>query len=1195
MNMPLFFRTSLLPSNTPRAGFGRWGLLFLLFLIFATSNAFAQSSAVSGHIVDAAGLAVQSALVTITSTTTNEVFAVHSNGEGYFMFPPLAPGSYVVRASAAGFGKVTINGVQLEVGGSRSIDVTLKPESVSQEVTVTASAPELVVDHPDRGNVIESEFVQNMPLNIRNPLQMVNFAQGVTAYSSESGNNDQSEAYTNTFRINGGKLATTESLLDGGANTTLYDYNAIASVPQVDSIQEFKVLTDAYAPEWGRTSGGVVTFATKSGTNRFHGSIFEYLRNSDTDANSFNSDQSGLAKPHFERNQFGYAAGGPIIFPPHYRDVNHRTFFYSTYEGLRQTQAGSFTYTVPTALERTGDFSQTTDSTGKQIVIYDPRSATLQPVGSTACTATPVAAGSTVYCRTPFANNKIPSGLMDTAGAKLMQSYPSPNQSGTGLSSVNNFFSNTPTRSIQNTVNFRIDHKFNDKHSIFGRYDWFQRYNYFGDPYGNNLSPTSNHQRLPGYNIMLDHTWVLTPSIVFEHHFVYAHQESNRIPEQLGYDPTQLGFNANVSAGLPSVTFPAITSANRLSALGPQSGLEADGGTTYEYAASVSHLKGKHSLKAGFDYRSLSLDYDVNQLVSITGNSNFTGGPNPQSALADSGSGIADLLLGTGTVTSGIVPGFHLDHPYYAVYAQDEYHMTPKLTVTYGLRYSIEMPDSEAHNQFQSLDLTSASPLSTQVTSLGTLTGGPSFAGVNGSSTRLQSAQFKNFDPRLGFVYRVNEKTVVRGGFGIFHAPSFVLLGSAVSQGFAAVTTSNPALANGVTPQFNMDNPFPSGLTKTSGSTLGLDTNVGLSIAGYPQQQSVSYSEQWSFDIQRQLPANLVVTAGYVGNNALHLYVPYNYNQIPDSDLAMGSKLTATVANPFYGVITNTTSPLSAKTVQAYQLLRPHPQFQNMTADFLSTGASNYNALQLSVERRFSQGLALLFAYTHSKMFDNVGDYFINNNFQDNYCPACDRSISQQDLANVIRFSGQYELPFGRGKAFANHGVLSQAVGGWSVGSFYTYDDGAPVQATEPNNTSTFGGGSVMRPNLTGISPNLAGGRHIKIGVKAGTASPYFNPAAFTPAPAFSFGNAPRYLSNIRSPGTNNWDMRVAKQIPIAESVEMNFRVEFFNAFNRVQFAGPNANIGSNYASAVSSSFGTIVPSQANNPRSLQASLRLSF
>lgn len=1173
-------------------------LLAFLALTIAPVFGHAQSGLVTGHIADPSGAALAGETVEIQSAATGLKWTTTTNKAGIFLFPPLEPGAYTLRASASSFSTATVTNIQLEVGATQTADVVLQPATANETVLVSASAPEMNADNPDRGNVIESEFVQTMPLNIRNPLQMVNFAQGVTAYSLDSGNNDQSQAYTNTFRINGGKISTTESLLDGGVNTTQYDLNAIAAIPQVDSIQEFKVITDAYAPEWGHTSGGVVTFSTKSGTDRLHGSVFEYIRNSDTDANSFAADLAGSAKPHFERNQYGYAIGGPAAFPPHYHDANHRTFFFQSYEALRQSQAGNFTYTVPTALERQGDFSQTFDAKGNLIVMYDPSTTTLQQPGSTTCTTTPVAAGQTVYCRSPFPGNKIPN--LDPAGKAMINSYPNPNQHGAGLSSVNNFFSASPASSTQNTINARLDHRFSEKHSIFLHYDWFQRYNYYGDPYGNGLSPTGNHQRLPGDNTMLDHTWVLSPTLVLEHHFVYAHQESNRIPNTLGFDPTTLGFSSSVTTGLQSTTFPAILSASRLSGLGPQTGLEADGGTTYEYAASLSYLKGKHSLKFGMDYRNLQEDYHVNQLVSMTGNSDFTGGPFVEGLAneTDSGSGIADLLLGTGTVTSGIVPGIHTQHPYWAFYAEDEFHMNPKLTLTYGLRYSMELPDQEGHNQYQYLDLTSRSPLNASVTSLGTLTGGPGFVGVNGVGRGISNPQYTNLDPRIGVAYRWNQRTVVRGGFGIFHAPSFLWLGPTASQGYSEPTTSIPAQANGVTPLYNMDNPFPAGLQPTTGNSLGLLTNAGLAIAGFPRNQINSYSQQWSVDIQRELPYHFVVTIGYVGNSAVRLYVPYNYNQLPDSDLALGSALTATVANPFYSVIATPTSALSKPTVRAFQLMLPHPQFTTMTSYQDSRGHSSYEALQLTVEHRFSQGLALLFAYTHSKMIDNVGDYFSyisGGGFQDNYCPSCDRSISAQDLPDVVRASGQYELPFGPGRQWANKGLLSRTVGGWSVGSFFTFDDGLPTSVTSPanavNSTTVFGGNTPLRPDVApGVSTSVPGGRHIQIGGTAGTVSEFFNPAAFTATPAYQFGNAPRYIGSIRLPGALNFDMLAAKEIHLVEQYSLNFKVEFFNVFNRVQLTGVNTTFNS-----APNTFGYLSPTNLNSPRSVQGSLRFIF
>jgi Carboxypeptidase regulatory-like domain/TonB dependent receptor len=1171
----------------------RWALLFVFL---TASYAFSQSSAVNGHIADSSGAAVQGAQVTIISKGTNQAIEVRTNGDGYFLFPPVNPGVYVVHAAATGFTKETIDNVVLEVGGSRTFDLVLKPESVSQDVTVTASAPEMVADNPDRGTVIESELVANTPLNIRNPLQLVNFAQGVTSYSGDSGNNDNSQSLTNTFQINGGKLATSDSLLDGTANTTLYDLNAIAFVPSVDSLDEFKVLTDPYSPEWGRTSAGIVTFASKYGTSNFHGSVWEYLRNSVTDANSFTDDATGTPKPHFERNQYGYALGGPFIIVPKALHEPHRTFFFTSWEGLGQSTAGDNSYTVPTALERTGDFSKTVDANGNLITIYDPASTTQIPVGSPApCNNNAVVqAGQTVFCRTPFPGNKITN--LDPVGKAIMNAFPLPNVSLGFNPATNgplNYFSASPPTSTQNTVSFRLDHKFNDKHSIFGRFGWFQRWNTFGDPYGNGLSPTNNPQRLPGDNLMVDHTWVINPTTVFEHHWSRALQESNRTPPSLGFNPTSLGYSSAVTAGLPTTTFPTVeaVTGGRLSSIGPYNGLEADTGTTYEYSASLTKLRGKHSLKAGFTFRNYAEDHNANTLVTESVPTPFTLGSYVENsaALATSGSDIADFLLGTGTVSTGIAPGTHIWHQYYAFYGQDQYHITPRLTINYGLRYSIEMPDIEKNNSFQYLSLTAPSPLI--VPGL-TLTGGPVFVGTNGVSPRLQATQHNNFDPRVGFAYQLNEKTVIRGGFGIFHAAS--LDATETGQGYSETTTSIPAQANGVVPIFptpgvdlgNMDNPFAA-QTPITGSSLGLATNAGLAVTGNPYQQKNSYSEQWSVDVQRQLPHNLVVTVGYVGNNGKNLYNALNYNQMPDSYLSQGSALLATVANPFYGTITNANSPLSKATIPQWKLDLPHPQFSSMNATLESMGESSYNALQLTVEHRYSQGLAVLFAYTFSHMTDDVGDYETDNDPQDNTCITCEKSTSLQDVPQTIRFSGQYDLPFGKGKPFANQGIASAIAGGWTIGTFYTYSTGLPVQVTENNNTSTFGGGSVMRPNLVpGVSLAPAGGRKII----PGHTTQYFNPAAFTLAPAYTFGNAPRYIDGIRAPGTNNWDVLLGRKIPIKEPFGLSIQLQAFNVFNRIQFSGPTANINS-------ASFGEITPTQVpyTYSRSLQANVRFSF
>lgn len=396
-------------------------------MFFSAPHVFAQNGSVSGHVNDSGGSPITDATAAIRLLSTNQVTVAKTNSSGYFLFPPLATGIYELQATAPPFATTTVKNIRIEVGGSRDFDLTLKPEAISQSVVVTAGEPELIVDRPDRGNVLESEFVRNIPLNIRNPLQAINFAQGVTqAATNASGTNDLSQSYTNSFRINGGKGATTENLLDGAANTVAYA-NQAAAVPSVEFVREFKVLTTAYDAEWGRTSGGVVTFATQHGTNALHGTVYDYLRNSIFDANGYNANNAGQKKQHFERNQFGYAVGGPVWLPKLY-DGRNRTFFFTDYEGLRQSAAGSFFATVPTALERQGNFSQTFDTNGNLIVIYDPHTTRLDPTAP---------AGTTRYIRSPYSGNIIPASDINAAGLNILKNYPLPNRAGQGASTTN--------------------------------------------------------------------------------------------------------------------------------------------------------------------------------------------------------------------------------------------------------------------------------------------------------------------------------------------------------------------------------------------------------------------------------------------------------------------------------------------------------------------------------------------------------------------------------------------------------------------------------------------------------------------------------------------------------------------------------------------------------------------------------------
>ena len=1141
----------------------------VLPLLLLASSAFAQDAALTGHVIDPSGGVLPGTAVVLLNTATTVATETVTNTSGIYSFPVASPGTYELRVRLEGFAPVVLRGVRLEVGERRTIDVLMEAPGLTETVTVTASLTPLATTRADRSEVVEHAFVTSIPLNIRNPLQMINNAVGVTPALPDSGNNNVSQSRTNTFRINGAKASTTDVQLDGAANITAYA-NQAASVPQVDAVQEFRVVTAGYAPEYGRTSGGLALFGLRSGTSRLHGTLHEFARDDRFDANGFNANKAKQPKQNFARNQYGFTAGGPVFVPGVY-DGRKSTFFFLAYEGLRETRAGSYTGTVPTALERAGDFSQTRDAQGNVITIFDPRTTRLDP-------ARP--AGVTRYIRDPFPGNRIPAGFLSPIALRILSSYPLPNQAGDGLSNSNNYYSNAPSGLDTDRVDFRLDHSVNASNRAVLRFNFFQNRIRNPDVYGTGMTLIANN-RIPGLNAMARHTLIAGSSAVFEHHFSFAQSQSNRTSSNLSFNPTSLGFPQSVIAGNPVTTFPVVTM-NRVGQLGTTVALERNASQVFQYLASASVLRGRHSLKTGLDVRSYPIRLSSAQQLNIRATSNFTGGPNPQAAAAASGSGVADLLLGAATVSNGVFEPSYPNHRYYAAYIQDEFRAAPSLTLTYGLRYNLEPAWRERAGYFINLDLESPSPIAPQVPQL-SLKGGAGFVGPDAPTQR---ADRNNLDPRVGAAWRVNEKTVVHGGFGVFHHPAGSYLAAGTEVGSSRTTTSVATEADTVTPLFNLDNPFPNGLLPAIGSSQGLSTLLGQNIAGATQQQSVSYQMNWSADVQRELPGNFVVTIGYVANVGRNLLSPVNLNQLPDEALALGSQLLLPVANPFFGVITDPTSLLSRPTVQAGQLLRPYPHFQNVVAALSTVGRSRYQALQLTVDRRFSNGLGTVFAYTKSRTMDNVGEIGVwagdAAGFQNNHCFECDWSVSLQDVPDVIRWSVRYDLPLGPGHRRLTRGPLAQVLGGWAVGSFVQWDNGAPIRLSSPNDSNSFGGGTNMRPNATGVSPVLDDRGPLTDGAL------YFNPAAYTRTLPFTFGTAPRAISEVRNPGTRNVDVLIEKRVALAGTAAVDLRAEVFNAFNSVQYGGPSTNVAA-------ADFGRIFLRQVNTPRQIQFGARLSF
>jgi hypothetical protein len=1127
-----------------------------------------QSAIVSGRVMDSAGGMIPNAAVELINRATQVKIPTITNGEGIFVFPSVAPGNYEVNARATGFAVGHIDSVTLEVGQSKALNIRLTPGDVKESITVTDVAPLITTDRADRGTVVENQFVASIPLLTRNPLLLVTMTAGAIGTATPggglvAGDNTVSENQTNYFRINGGRNRSNEILIDGAADTGTYN-NQASAIPQVDAVQEFQINTNPYDAALGHTGGGIISYTIKSGSNQFHGSLHDFLQNAILNANGFNANKAGTPRRQLQKNQFGFTVGGPLSIPKLYSGKN-RTFYFFAYEGLRQHSFSSFTGTVPTAAQKQGDFSSTFDSNGALKLIYDPSTTRLDPTAP---------AGTTRYIRDVFPGNRIPAAQLNTVATNLLKYFPSPNQRGIGLSDTNNYFSSAPSTLDNNRLDGRIDHNLSSKHMLFARGDYFANLNSSPDVYNSPMSPVNTPNLIPGWAWAVGHTWSIKPSTVFVQHFSMADSQTNRVPLTLGFDQKSLGFPPTVTDGQLAPFFPQVSIAGT-------SGVGAVGtifnvviSRTYEYNAALTVQKGTHTIKTGFDYRFYTLDWSNPQALAINANGTYTGGPNAKAVGSNTGSGIADLLLGVAAVSYNINPEHVNSHPYYAGYVQDEWRVTRRLTVTVGLRYNLELGSIEQNNHYVFLDTTSSSPLKVPGYNL---VGGLAFTGVNGNSRRVEAADHNNWDPRAGLAYRIGDKTVVRAGFGMFHNP-LLSTDRDTTQGFSRTTSNIVAQADGVTPTFNLSNPFPQGLAAPTGSSLGLATNLGLSIAAPVHQRKTPYQEQWSFDIQRQLPFSVMADFGYTGTHGVALPATVALNQLPLSQLALGTQLQQTVSNPFFGSITDPSSTLSQPTVQYAQLLRPYPQFTGVNQIVAPVGFSSYHAFELKVERRFSQGLAILFNWTHSKAIDNVGE---NTSINNAYCFSCDRSLSYLDTPDAVNLSARYELPFGIGKRMLNHGAAAMILGNWAVAGIYSFSSGFPVAVSSPDNSNAFDIGP-FRPMATGIPAALPGGPQIKDNGQ------YFNPAAFARTPQFQFGNVSRYLPDVRYPSNFGLNALIEKQAIIHERLRVEFRTELFNATNSVNFAGPQTSI-------TSSAFGTVSLTQVNNPRAIQFGLRLVF
>ncbi len=1136
--------------------------------LLAARAASGQTTAaqITGRITDPSGAVIVGASVVATNADTGATRETTSNEAGSYAVPLLEPGLYTLTVKQTGFRPIQHGGLTLHVNQTARIDIVMELGGLTETLSVTADVPLLQVAESSLKAIIDNRKIIELPLNGRNPFDLIYLAAGTQAFAQPSrpGNNIP----LSNFSINGGPQLSNEVLLDGIPDTTP-QFNGYAIIPSIDAVQEFEVKTNNMAAEFGRTSGGVVNVLMRSGSNAFHGVVYDFLRNDALDSNTWLNNRTAQAKPLFRYNQFGASAGGRIR--------KDKTFFFANYEGLRRSTARAFLFSVPTLEQRRGDFSQTRAQNGRQVDIHDPL--TVRQAG----------AG---FQRSVFPGNVIASNRFNTVSRNILPYWPEPNLPGDPVTGINNFIKNSTEDYTVNQVNVRIDHSLGGSDRLFGRISWNESWVIPPNVFNNLANPASGPQLFTQRNFALNDTHTFSPTTFATFRIGFVRLRDFNNPLDTAFDITQLGFPAYYRDLHAARVFPSITVNNYAvsdigfgtSSIGPVSSTIINNiSNAYTAQSDVTHTRASHVFKSGFEYRLFRSHGYRPALPIFTFSPSWTQGPNPQQGSVNAGNSFASFLVGL--ATSGSAPlntSQDIQSHYLATFLQDDYKLTPKLTLNLGLRFETENLRTDRYNRLNFLDFTSPSPL--QAPGVGPLRGGLSFVGVGGNP-REQADVAYNWSPRFGFAYQWNTKTVFRGGYGIFFAPrtgwDFTQLGQ---TGFSA-TTAHVASPDGVTPTTYYSDPYPNGLVQPTRSSLGLLTNVGGGISAPDRGQQGLYMQHWNFSIQRQLPGDMAIDTAYAGSKGSHLWQSLQYNQLPDQYLSLKDELRRVVPNPFRGIIP-ATQALGGGTTTYGQLLRPYPQFTGFGTIGSTSGSSVYHALEIRAEKRMSRGLNFLVSYTLNKMIDDgaPGRPYAGlggvASFQNNNDRRSERSVNSQLAAQRLSIAAGWELPFGRGKTLAS-GISPFAdkfIGGWQINLIGALQGGIPLALTTAvNNTNSYGGGS--RPKSTGRSARLTGPVQDRL-------NRYFDTSAFTQPDPFTFGNVSRTLPDVRGPANINCDLSLIKNIPIGERFRLQFRAEAFNAFNNTNFLDPGTSFGA-------ANFGVI--SGAGSARIIQLALKLYF
>jgi len=1069
------------------------GTLLLLLGGLAAPEMRAQTTQISGQVVDQSKGAISGAQITLTRTETGEVKRTSSTDQGYYSFPSLLPGSYSLAVEKQGFGSINRTDVIVQTAQTSTVDITMTIGAINQAVTVNEEVPLLQTQTSAVGNEVENKTIIDMPLLDRRSSQLQRLSGFVVPNGTGSGA---------TFAIAGGRGNNANYLIDGGeAQNLLLGVPTLMFDPPVESVQEFNVAISNYSAELGRTGGAVVQMTTKSGTNQLHGSLYEFFRNDALNTRSF----FAANVPELRYNLFGGSVSGPII--------KNKTHFFFNYEGRRQNSATTSVYNVPTLAEQTGNFAGD------------------KPVNNP-------------NTGRPYAGNLIPSSQLDPIGLKLASYYPAPNVAGAATGS-GNYRANQLAVAVYDDYVARIDHVFNEKDRLYGRLlaqtDHTNTQAVF--PVAA-LDPTANLAHNYYYDTLIDEVHTFSPTFLNEFRFGYQRRQALSIAPGAG-------SNLNAALGITGVdqSFGPTINVAGYSALGntnQQQRLQTPIVST-QYVDQMTWIHGAHQVKWGFETR-----HSANQdIYSPTAGGSFT-----YNTLATNNS-VASLLLGW-TYSGSVLATQPLNTraATYGAFIQDDWHVTPHLTLNIGLRYDLDTPRWETNNRQNGFDANAINPVS------GT-PGVITFSGLNGLSKFAHKWDKNNFGPRLGFAWNPSDKWVIRGGGAVLFLPEYDQATPIVTNTGFSTQATYVSPNNGVTPAFLLSSGFPGAVTPplsqlTPGyGAVPVGARPTTAITFFDPNRVNGYLYQASFDIQRQFGGGFLLDVGYLGTFGHHLPAPdpESINQVPTSQLGPGNA----------------------------QSNRPFPQYSDVQVVAASIGGSKYNGLNISLQKRYANGWHFQANYTWSKSMDNIDSRnelaaFPTSAFANYYDQKNNWGLSGNDIRHRFVFSTVYELPFGSGRSYQpSSRLVNSLIGGWSIGVISELRTGTPLEAVVlTNNTNSFS--QQVRPNVVGDPNNVPGGPSI---------SQWFNIAAFQAPAPYTFGNAGRTFG--QGPGAISVDTSLLKDFAVHERFVAQFRVEGLNILNHANFGNPETRLGS-------PTFGKITSLVTGNQnRIIQLGLHLQF